>query len=153
MTYIDYAYYSGVYVGNVNEEEFPRLAVRASAYLDYYTQNKARDSAELDEVKMCCCALVDQYKTIETAQTLVEKKLTSAVDADAEIKSETVGSYSRTLATGASDAAEAISVAGAEKQRLAETCREYLTHTGLLYRGGAKQDVRATHRNGFQRCF
>ena len=82
MTYADYDYYSGTYLGTVSEGDFPRLAVRASSFLDYYTQNRAKDNADLDAVKMCCCALVDK------------------------------------------------------KKLLAETCMEYLAHTGLLYRGG-----------------
>mgnify|MGYP002676488224 CR=1 FL=1 len=59
MAYADYIYYSETYIGNVSEEDFPRLAVRASSFLDYYTLNKAKDNADLDAVKMCCCALVD----------------------------------------------------------------------------------------------
>lgn len=42
MTYADYDYYSGTYLGTVSEEDFPRLAVRASSFLDYYTQNRAK---------------------------------------------------------------------------------------------------------------
>ena len=52
MTYADYTYYAGTYMGTVGEEEFPRLAVRASSFLDYYTQGRAKDNAELDAVKM-----------------------------------------------------------------------------------------------------
>ena len=54
MTYADYDYYSGTYLGTVSEEDFPRLAVRASSFLDYYTQNRAKDNADMDAVKMCC---------------------------------------------------------------------------------------------------
>ena len=68
MTYADYTYYSGTYMGAVSENDFPRLVVRASSFLDYYTQNRAKDNAELDAVKMCCCALVDKYQLIEAAQ-------------------------------------------------------------------------------------
>ena len=70
MTYADYDYYSGPYLGTVSEEDFPRLAVRASSFLDYYTQNRAKDNADMDAVKMCCCALVDKYQLIEAAQQL-----------------------------------------------------------------------------------
>ena len=70
MAYADFAYYSGTYMGTVSEENFPRLAVRASSFLDYYTLNKAKDNADLDAVKMCCCALVDKYAVIEAAQAL-----------------------------------------------------------------------------------
>lgn len=136
MAYADFAYYSGTYMGTVSEENFPRLAVRASSFLDYYTLNKAKDNAELDAVKMCCCALVDKYAVIEAAQTLAMKNLTNAAANNAEVKSETVGSYSRTLATGGESALSALNATDGAKKLLAETCMEYLAHTGLLYRGG-----------------
>lgn len=139
MVYADYTYYSGTYMGSVSEEDFPRLAVRASSFLDYYTRNKAADNAELDAVKMCCCALVDKYAVIEAAQALAMKNLANAAANDAEVKSETVGSYSRTLATGGESALSALNATDGAKKLLAETCREYLAHTGLLYRGGDRR--------------
>lgn len=136
MVYADYTYYSGTYMGAVSEEDFPRLAVRASSFLDYYTRNKAADNANLDAVKMCCCALVDKYAVIETAQALAQKNLANAAVGDAEVKSETVGGYSRTLATSGESALSALNATDGAKKLLAETCMEYLAHTGLLYRGG-----------------
>lgn len=136
MVYADFAYYSGTYMGTVSEENFPRLAVRASSFLDYYTLNKAKNNADLDAVKMCCCALVDKYAVIEAAQALAMKNLANAAANDAEVKSETVGSYSRTLATGGESALSALNATDGAKKLLAETCMEYLAHTGLLYRGG-----------------
>lgn len=135
MTYADYTYYSGTYMGAVSVEDFPRLAVRASSFLDYYTQNRAKDNAELDAVKMCCCALVDKYAVIEAAQALAMKNLSNAAASDAEVKSETVGDYSRTLATGGESAVAALNATDGARKLLAKTCMEYLAHTGLLYRG------------------
>lgn len=135
MVYADYTYYSGTYMGAVSEGDFPRLAVRASSYIDYYTRNKAADNADLDAVKMCCCALVDKYAVIEAAQALAQNTLANAAG-DAEIKSETVGGYSRTLATGGASALSALNATDGAKKLLAATCNEYLAHTGLLYRGG-----------------
>lgn len=139
MAYADYTYYSGNYMGTVSEEDFPRLAVRASSFLDYYTQNRAKDNADMDAVKMCCCALVDKYAVIDAAQALATKSLTKAVAGSAEVKSETVGDYSRTLATGGESAVSALNATDSAKQLLAETCAEYLAHTGLLYRGGDRR--------------
>ena len=136
MVYADYTYYFGTYMGTVSEENFPRLAVRASSFLDYYTRNRAADNADLDAVKMCCCALVDKYAVIEAAQALAMKNLANAAENDAEVKSETVGSDSRTLATGGESALSALNATDGAKKLLAETCMEYLAHTGLLYRGG-----------------
>lgn len=134
MAYADYTYYDGTYMGDVSEEDFSRLAVRASSFLDYYTQNRAKDNAELDAVKMCCCALVDKYQLIEAAQQLAATKLTVALTGD-DVKSETVGGYSRTLASGGESALSALSATDGAKKLLAATCNEYLAHTGLLYRG------------------
>ena len=134
MTYADYDYYSGTYMGTVSEEDYPRLAVRASSFLDYYTQNRVKDKADMDAVKMCCCALVDKYQVIEAAQQIAATKLTAALTGD-DVKSETVGGYSRTLASGGESAAAALSATDGARKLLAETCNEYLAHTGLLYRG------------------
>ena len=135
MTYVDYTYYHGTYMGTVSEVDFPRLAVRASSFLDYYTKNRAKDNADMDAVKMCCCALIDKYAVIEAAQALAAAKMVEAANGD-NVKSETVGGYSRTLATGGESALAAINVTDGAKKLLAATCNEYLAHTGLLYRGG-----------------
>ena len=135
MTYADFEYYASVYMGAVSECQFPRLVVRASSFLDYYTRNKVKDHADLDEVKMCCCALVDKYAVIEAAQSVAMKNLSNAAASDAEVKSETVGGYSRTLATGGESAVAALNATEGARKLLAETCVEYLAHTGLLYRG------------------
>lgn len=134
MIYADYTYYAGVYMGSVSEDDFPRLAVRASSFLDYYTQNRAKDNADMDTVKMCCCALIDQYALLDAAQKAATKSLANA--GEPETKSETVGSYSRTLTTGGEAAKSVLDAVSTSKQMLANLCNEYLAHTGLLYRGG-----------------
>ena len=136
MIYADYEYYCDIYKGTVDADSFCRLATRASSFLDYYTLGKAESHADLDAVKMCCCALVDKYAVIEAAQALAMKNLANAAAKDAEVKSETVGSHSRTLATGGESALSALSATDGAKKMLAETCMECLAHTGLLYRGG-----------------
>lgn len=139
MVYVDETYYYSTYMGVIPEAEFPRLAVRASSYLDYITQNRAKDSADMDALKMCCCALIDRYHVIETAQKAVDAGLAKAAAAQGEAKSETVGGWSRTLATGGESAAAALSTADGARSLLASTCAEYLAHTGLLYRGGGRR--------------
>ena len=134
MTYADYTYYSGTYMGAVSENDFPRLVVRASSFLDYYTQNRVKDYADLEAVKMCCCALVDQYMLIDTAQELARKNVSAGLASDeGELQSETVGGYSRTLRSGGDSSV--LKAASEAKKALASVAREYLAHTGLLYRG------------------
>ena len=135
MAYADYTYYYGTYMGTMSEEDFSRLAVRASSYLDYYTRDKAKDNAELDAVKMCFCALVDVYKLIETAKELANKDMTAGLSSDA-IQSETVGGYSRTMRSGGEGASSSLQAGLDAKKQLAATAMEYLANTGLLYRGG-----------------
>lgn len=138
MIYADYEYYAGVYMGTVNEEEFQRLALRASSFLDYYTRNQAKDNAGLDEVRMCCCALVDKYKIIEAANDLAAQRLANAAGNAVETRSETAGSWSRTLVSGSESALAALNTSDGAKKMLADTCCEYLSGTGLLYRGGCR---------------
>lgn len=136
MIYADYEFYSCCYCGSVNEEDFQHLAVRASSFLDYYTQNRVKNCADLHEVKMACCALVDKYKAIEAAQELAQKNLTAGLASDSgELQSETVGSYSRTFRSSGDSSISAMKAADDLKAALAATAREYLAHTGLLYRG------------------
>ena len=135
MAYADYDYYSGTYMGTVSEKDFPRLAIRASSFLDYYTMGKANDNADLDALKMACCALVDQYAMIDAAQVAAARNIAAAAAGSASVKSETVGDYSRTIATGEEAAASALATATTIKKALAEIVAEYLAHTGLLYRG------------------
>lgn len=138
MLYADYPYYSGVYMGVLSGADFQRFAVRASAYIDYFTGGKAAEKCELDAVKMCCCALVDKYAVIEAAAELSNRNLAAAAKCEAEVKSESVGSYSRTLATAGESASAAVTATDNARAMLSKVCGEYLAHTGLLYRGGKK---------------
>ena len=137
MAYADYTYYYSTYMGTMGEEDFTRLAVRASSYLDYYTRNKAKEYVGLEELQMACCALVDKYKVIEAANDLAAKNLAASLSADGnELKSETVGGYSRTFASGGDSALSALNTSAGARKLLAETVAQYLANTGLLYRGG-----------------
>ena len=137
MAYADYTYYHGTYMGAVSEEDFQRLAVRASSFLDYYTRNKAKEYVGLQELQMACCALVDKYKVIEAANDLAANNLAAALSADGnELNSETVGGYSRTFASGGDSALSALNTSAGARKLLAETAAQYLVNTGLLYRGG-----------------
>lgn len=138
MLYSDYPYYSGVYMGVLCGADFQRLVVRASSYIDYFTGGNAADKCEMDAVKMCCCALVDKFAVIEAAAELTNRNLAAAAKGEPEIKSESVGSYSRTLATVGEGASAAVTASDNARSMLNKVCSEYLAHTGLLYRGGKK---------------
>lgn len=137
MIYSDYDFYCyGPYNGTLSVEDFRRFVIRASSFLDYFTQGKAEKYANLEAVKMACCALTDQYKLLEDAQELARKNVNAALSDDGpEMQSETVGSYSRTLRSGGDSAAAAMKAAAEARKAIPEIAREYLAHTGLLYRG------------------
>lgn len=153
MVYADYEYYSGTYMGTVSEEDFPRLAIRASSFLDYYTMGKAQKNADLDAVKMACCALVDKYAIIDAAQALAGKNLVSAAADGSEVKSETVGNYSRTLATGGEAALSALSATDSVKSCWQKRRRSILPIPACcIGGGGAAANVHSPHCNRLQHC-
>lgn len=139
MVYADYDYYKNEYFGKtIQAEEFQCLALRGSQYIDYITQGRAEARTDLEAVKMCCCALAEQYQTIETAQTLAQKSLAAGAVDGAEVQSETVGSWSRSYRSGGDSAQSAVQAAEAGRSVLLDTARRYLANTGLLYRGGRR---------------
>lgn len=120
--YADYEFYTNTYYGaQLNESEFARAATRASSFIDYYTRGKAANYSGGDEVKMCCCALAEQYQIIENA--------TAQGINGGELQSQTVGAWSRTYRSG-------VETASAARKSLAALASQYLSNTGLLYRGG-----------------
>lgn len=126
--YADYAYYTGTFFGDmIPEDKFDKYATHASDFIDYFTFGRAAANADLPAVKKCCCALAEQYMTIESVQGAAAAKVT----ADGIIASESVGSHSRSFRSGV-EAAQALD---AENAKLATIGRRYLLPTGLLYRG------------------
>lgn len=133
MAYADYEYYVSVYLGTIiPEPEFSRLSQRASSFLDYYTQGRAADNADLDALKMACCAIAEEQMAIDAASAAAAKGFSTG----AEIQSETVGPHSVTYRSGAETATAALTYANNARQALAAIARMYLAGTGLLYRGG-----------------
>ena len=140
MAYADYTYYTDTYLGTaVKESDFPRLALRASSYLDYYTMGKAAKNAGLDALEMACCALAEQIQTIEAAQALAQRAVSASSESGGagELQSQSVGSWSKTYRSGGESAQQALTAAQTAKAALASAANQYLAGTGLLYRGGA----------------
>lgn len=138
MVYADYEYYVNTYLGtSISEDDFSRLALRASAFLDYYTQGKAQNNADLDALKMACCAIAEQYQIIEASQSVAQKSLAYSMTSEgAEVSSESVGSWSKSYQSGGNSAAAAASAMAAYRQAMSDIAKQYLFGTGLLYRGG-----------------
>lgn len=138
MAYADYEYYTTTYLGTaIKEDDFPRLSLRASSFLDYYTQGRAAKNADLDALKMACCAVAEQYQYIDTAQALAQKSLSASLESgeSGELQSQTVGSWSKTYRSGGDSAQQALSSIQTAQAALAAIVQQYLGTTGLLYRG------------------
>lgn len=98
MIYADYGCYCTLGYTAVSEADFPRLAAKASAYLDKITFGRAAAHADDERIKRCACEIVDA--------------LTLTADSGGMVKqSESVGSWSVSLA-GAESATEAQLVRG-----------------------------------------
>lgn len=137
MIYANYDFYRNEYFGRAIEEtDFLRFALRASQYIDYITMGKAEARSDLEAVKMCCCALAEQYQVMEIAHELVQKSLSAVSANGTEVSSETVGSWSRSYRSSGDSAQSAAQSAQAVKTTLRDTVMQYLARTGLLYRGG-----------------
>lgn len=109
MAYADYAYYSGTYLGGrIAEGDFPRLSARASEWLDYATGGRAAGQAGQEGVKKATCAVAEAWQGNEEG---------------GEVVSQSVGSWSRTYASGA---------ARTKAQALLDAARPYLEPLGLL---------------------
>ena len=137
MVYADYDFYCNEYFGKaIPSEEYQRLALRGSQYIDYITQGRAEARADLEAVKMCCCALAEQYQTIEAAQALAQKGLVAGAWDGGEVQSETVGSWSRSYRSGGDSAQSAAQAAQEGKAALYSIAQRHLAFTGLLSRAG-----------------
>lgn len=136
MAYADYEYYTTTYLGTaIKGDDFPRLSLRASTFLDYYTQGRAAQNSDLDALKMACCAVAEQYQSIDTAQALAQKSLSASLESDGELQSQTVGSWSKTYRSGGDSAQQALSSVQTAQAALGALAQQYLAGTGLLYRG------------------
>lgn len=138
MMYADYEFYQSCYFGNqIKAADFPRLAVRASSFLDYYTRGKAEKNSNLKSLKMACCALAEQYQAIDQAQALVKKSLDESLKSSGgELQSQSVGGWSKSYRSGGESAISAAESAKAAQAGLVNVALQYLAGTGLLYRGG-----------------
>ena len=112
--YADYNYYTTTYGGSaVSEADFPRLAAKASAYMDNVTFGRALTCTNTDRIKCCCCDLVDTLYSTEGTNGMIKQ-------------SESVGSWSYTLNSAVADKTL--------EDFMYTKCRTWLP-AELLYRG------------------
>lgn len=131
-SYIDYNFYENAYKGDMPEENFEKLALRASVEVQKNIFNRDIEKYK-DEVQMATCSVADILFKIEQLESRKNKLASSNVN-DKVVSSESVGDLSRTFAntTNLTDLEKEISN---QKNKILEEIRLYLLHTGLLYRG------------------
>jgi hypothetical protein len=106
--YADYSDYTGIYLGNqIAESEFPRLALRASEFLDRITGGQAALYVGEELLKKATCAVAEVWQTNEEG---------------GEVVSQSVGSWSKSFASSAKT----------KDQRLLDAARMYLSQLGLI---------------------
>lgn len=126
-TYTDYAFYINTYKGDMPEDDFDRLVIRASYEVQKNIFNRDIIGYE-DEVQLATCSIIDILLKVEKLETKE-----NTIMSDKTLKSESVGDYSRTFDTvNINDIDMQISN---QKEKIKEELRKYLIHTGLLYRG------------------
>lgn len=107
---VSYEYYTTQYGGTkIKKADFKRLEGRAAAYVNYLTFDRAGKSG-LDCVRDAVCAVAEEY---------------AAEEARGGMQSENNDGYAVVYSEDTD---------GAEKRRYA-IVREYLAHTGMMYRG------------------
>lgn len=146
MAYCDFEYYKNSYFGNqIKEEDFPRLAKRASDKIDFftfghlavasdgaikYTWDSAREFhvEELAEgiqekVKDSTCALAEKIADIEAANKTIREAGGAGISS--------VSSGSESIHFGNS----AVISESEQQKALYAIVRDHLSGTGLLYAG------------------
>lgn len=111
MAYADYEFYTTSYFGSVvPDADFPRLAERASDFVDLMTSNRLVDGLPTDErsqkrIKKAVCSLAELMYQIE----LAEKNAIN--QASASVADTNVGGKSAGIVTSVSSGSESISYA------------------------------------------
>lgn len=133
MVYADYSFYTTEYLGQtITESDFPRLALRASSYLDYCTQGRAKAHPDMEALKMACCALAEQYAIIDAMNATAMTAAMESTTSDGEVQSESVGSWSKSYRSKSETVSNALDVAKTGNAALAAVVVQYLANTGLL---------------------
>lgn len=125
--YTNYDFYADTYMGNMPEDDFEKLVIRASCEVQKNIFNRDITGYE-DEVQLATCSVADILFEIETLE-----KIKDALISGNKVKSESVGDYSRTLESITVPDIEA--QISSQKEKIKEELRRYLSLTGLLYRG------------------
>lgn len=127
IQYTDYDFYNNKYKGNMPQDDFERLVIKASYEVQKNIFNRPTTGFE-EEVQMATCSITDILYKIEQLENKKDTTMSGK-----ELKSESVGNYSRTFETSSTTDID-IQISN-QKEKIKEELRNYLLTTGLLYRG------------------
>ncbi|MCD8383279.1 MAG: hypothetical protein LUC30_10305 [Clostridiales bacterium] len=148
MAYADYTFYEGFWYGNVvPEDDFPRLAERASDFLDTATGGRLRGITNewaLKRIGKAACAVAEKLYLLELAEAAAVAAASSAASiangtATGAVASQSAGAESVSYASlsqtadGARDWSAALSAAGNPG-----ATNRLLYDAAKLYLGGVK---------------
>lgn len=138
MAYADYEFYTTSYFGSVvPETDFPRLAERASEFIDLMTSDRLVDGLPANErsqkrIKKAVCSLAELMYQIELAEK-------NAANAAASGASTTIGSGGSTTSIVTSISSGSESISYATPQQIGASAKEW----SMVY--AAAGDVQKTN--------
>lgn len=140
MAYVNYDFYLNVYLGNViAQEDFPRLAERASEYVCGVTKGLAEkvQGRDLEAVQKAVCAV---------AEVILDENImtASAFSGEQAVSSESVGSWSRSYASPGLSAAQVENIAARKR----EAVQLYLGNLPAFRSIFKVRSYPCTHRRG-----
>lgn len=130
--YVDYNFYKNTYKGDMPEEAFEKLIIKASTEVQNATMNKNLKEHK-EKVNFAICSVIDILYKIE----FIEKRKNNLISCEKEDKvviSEQVANVSRTYANS-NNLKELEQEINNQKSKISEEIEKYLAFTGLLYRG------------------
>ena len=128
MVYADYDYYVDNYMGkSISEEDFTSLSVKASAYVDWVTMQRAKNATgdASEAIKSAVCALCEIIQDGEKLNVI-------SSDTERPLSSESVGGWSRSFGSKSVSANDLQLI----ENRKRETVMMYLAPYGLLQARG-----------------
>ena len=126
--YVDFTYYSTAYGGTaILADSFNKYERKARVFIDDVTFDRLKNDATLidDTVKECLCEIMECNYKLEQEEAETDGKL---------ISSETIDQHSITYAVSDTEKNE-IDKSRINFTKFYNIARQYLSNTGLLYRG------------------
>ena len=126
--YVDFIYYRDSFGGTtIPEANFIKLERKARVFIDDVTFDRLKNDATLidDTVKECLCEIMECNYKLEQEEAETDGKL---------ISSETIDQHSITYAVSDTEKNE-IDKSRINFTKFYNIARQYLSNTGLLYRG------------------